>query len=718
MSYFKEVADYKTYAGSDADLHFSYNANSGGGQSFLGGRFYGEDGQLCSTEQLNGKTVRFRISYKTKEGEHREVIIDDDKAVYEIKPRGEGSTSMKLSVGMNRESPSRVISALFMLPPTCFAKNPNSLDISMLSTQNYWLQSMWLNSENVDGAPEEAYLVPKDFVFAGGVNKEGNLDDGKFFLLDYERRIHDILALADSEAHINADITDSVQLFADILNGVQQYSFEACSNSIKTVMTTLAREYPALYSGITDPLPILMEIASESITPATRETDQSSIDPTEQKKRFRLWLQSQSKADGTSYSENTINSYLSQMTRGYEAFDSFHDYTSPFAIQSAAMLDEYIEYLFSAPGFDEFNERAGNKACSYGFLKYKAFLEAHDSIVPQICYDTPYQSQMARNRIIFGAPGTGKSYTLNRERIELLGEGNETDYERVTFHPDYSYASFVGTYKPVPKGEAITYQYVPGPFMRVYVNALKNGRTNNVKPYLLIIEEINRANVAAVFGDVFQLLDRDGHNVSEYPIQASEDIKVYLASELGGSPEDYGKIRLPNNMFIWATMNSADQGVFPMDTAFKRRWDFTYIGINESEDKIRGKTVLMGRGAHARIVEWNSLRRSINERLSSFKINEDKLLGPYFLSQKIVPQEGEINQAEFCTAFKNKVLMYLFDDAAKQKRPSLFAEDVDTTKYSSVCTAFDEKGVFVFCSDISNRFDSDKPSFQATGDTE
>ena len=175
-------------------------------------------------------------------------------------------------------------------------------------------------------------------------------------------------------------------------------------------------------------------------------------------------------------------------------------------------------------------------------------------------FDTSVTSDKARNRIIFGAPGTGKSFTINRERKELLGDDNETDYERVTFHPDYSYANFVGTYKPVPfidrdGKDAITYEYVPGPFMRVYVNALKSGRTESPKPYLLIIEEINRANVAAVFGDIFQLLDRDSQKVSEYPIQASEDIKKYLAKELGGEPDNYAKIKIPNNMFIWATMN-------------------------------------------------------------------------------------------------------------------------------------------------------------------
>lgn len=336
--------------------------------------------------------------------------------------------------------------------------------------------------------------------------------------------------------------------------------------------------------------------------------------------------------------------------------------------------------------------------------------ETHEAEQLQMpCYSAGYQSEFPRNRILFGAPGTGKSFTLNHEKDVLLAEGGE--YERVTFHPDYSYANFVGTYKPVPckdngDKDAITYSYVPGPFMRTYVKALQNSKTGAPKPFLLMIEEINRANIAAVFGDVFQLLDRGDDEVSDYPIQASEDIKKYLAGELGGNPEDYSEIRIPDNMFIWATMNSADQGVFPMDTAFKRRWDFTYLGINDSEAGIVGKKVTLGQGEYSRNVEWNVLRKAINEELLTYKVNEDKLMGPYFISKKNLPEGNEIDPVLFTRIFKNKVLMYLFDDAAKQKRPSLFAgcEDENKNLYSQICKEFDTKGVFIFCSKISNRF--------------
>ena len=322
----------------------------------------------------------------------------------------------------------------------------------------------------------------------------------------------------------------------------------------------------------------------------------------------------------------------------------------------------------------------------------------------ELNFTTNLDCDFERNRIVFGAPGTGKSYQMEKDRAALVAMGG--GYERVTFHPDYSYSSFVGCYKPVSEKGKIEYKYVPGPFMRVLVEALRSGLTDNPKPYLLLIEEINRAKVAAVFGEVFQLLDRDSSGTSDYEIHTSEDVKKYLSDELNGSFESFTRIRIPNNMFIWASMNSADQGVFPMDTAFKRRWSFEYKGIDENEDKVGGLIVL-GEGEHEYEVHWNILRKAINEVLAKkFGINEDKLMGPFFMSEDVFAfdENGYIkNPAKFKKVFKNKVIMYLYEDAAKQQKHKLFS-GCDSTKYSSICDAFYKIGIDIFGADFKDAY--------------
>lgn len=339
------------------------------------------------------------------------------------------------------------------------------------------------------------------------------------------------------------------------------------------------------------------------------------------------------------------------------------------------------------------------------------------------------------NRIIFGAPGTGKSHKLE-EDSKLFGE----NMERVTFHPNYSYAQFVGTYKPI-QGENptdIKYEYIPGPFMRTYVNALNNPE----KKFLLLIEEINRANVAAVFGDVFQLLDRK-NGVSEYPIATSEDIKKHLLEKLDClkdqdinelSDEEkkmYLEMKIPENMYIWATMNSADQGVFPMDTAFKRRWEFEYISVNEPEQVAKIEKYVIPMCANTEqgyYVNWNDLRTRINSILiDNCKVNEDKLLGPFFISKNVlddikankdekdrilaIDKESRSDEdnnilAEICKkeisymkAFESKVIMYLFEDVMKMRAEKIFidyAQKKGKMIFSEICKAFEEDGEHIF----------------------
>lgn len=309
------------------------------------------------------------------------------------------------------------------------------------------------------------------------------------------------------------------------------------------------------------------------------------------------------------------------------------------------------------------------------------------------------------NYLVFGAPGTGKSYLVARMQKQYFPE--QDSFERVTFYANYSYANFVGTYKPRMHGKEIGYEFVPGPLIRVLEKAVKNPDRN----FLLIVEEINRANAAAVFGDVFQLLDRK-KGTSEYPIETSEDLKQYLASGYYGDfaeredlkaryLDSFGKLLLPSNLYIWATMNSADQGVFPMDTAFKRRWDFRYVGVDECENQVESVRFLAPSGEEAADrVSWNRLRKAVNARLSrECRVNEDKLLGPFFLSGELLERDETgmiLDQDGFLEAFKSKILMYLFEDAARQRRPQIFPGCEDCSRYSAVCEAFDRIGIRIF----------------------
>lgn len=292
--------------------------------------------------------------------------------------------------------------------------------------------------------------------------------------------------------------------------------------------------------------------------------------------------------------------------------------------------------------------------------------------------------------ITYGAPGTGKSHYI-KKKLENISEVYK---ERVTFYPTYSYQQFVGAYKPSVENNTvgenqITYSYVPGPFLRLLIKAYQNDEQN----FYLIIEELNRANAAAVFGDTFQLLDREEDGTSEYPVAISEDMKRYLTKidadndnhALRDATWGYTKLTLPSNFFILATMNSADQGVFPIDTAFKRRWDFEYLGIDSNEDKITGKMFKFEDGWY----EWNTVRKTINNALLARGINEDKQLGPFFLKLETVNGSNE----QFLDAFKSKVLMYLFEDAARHCRSNIFNSAISPLSYSNICNALDTEGL-------------------------
>ncbi|NMB00846.1 MAG: AAA domain-containing protein [Firmicutes bacterium] len=297
------------------------------------------------------------------------------------------------------------------------------------------------------------------------------------------------------------------------------------------------------------------------------------------------------------------------------------------------------------------------------------------------------------NKIISGAPGTGKSYSI--EVLIKNGTFRRENTERVTFHPSYSYSQFVGTFRPkplfkchldssrlspvpykeeqllssdvnqlypIPNEPIITYEYVAGPFLRLLTRAIAEYQSlgESANRYLLVIEELNRANVSAVFGDMFQLLDRRPNGESEYRIAIPEEMQQYLLSH-GLLLE---QLYLPPNFYIWATMNNADQGVHPVDTAFKRRWDFDYIDINSGEDELPDLHLNV---AGVGWISWNDLRIAINNKLLELRIKEDKLLGPFFLTVDELTTSDELREV-----FKSKVLPYLFEDVLKMKRDEFF----------------------------------------------
>ncbi len=424
------------------------------------------------------------------------------------------------------------------------------------------------------------------------------------------------------------------------------------------------------------------EEAAEAEVPAENTLVTEDTQTVDHKEEFRQWMLQKN------MSGNTVSNYCSYI-HSAERLLPVAGYGSVFEIGDAETLGSYTTGLYA---FADFINHQYRNNITAAFSMYDKFLKDQYPSAKDIDDLRRELDATPRNLIVFGAPGTGKSFYLEDKRKTyekhgLLGEPDSKRWERVTFHSDYSYANFVGTYKPTPDDRGITYKFVPGPFLRLLVSALKNPEV----PYLLIIEEINRAEPAAVFGDIFQLLDRNKDNKSEYAICPSEDMKAYLAENGIGSDT----LSLPENFYLWATMNSADQGVFPMDTAFKRRWEFKYIGVDDNATELENETIeLKPKKSEPQNFRWDSVRRKINDRLAESKINEDKQLGPFFL--KLPKNDAGIDAERFANLFKNKVLMYLFEDAARQKRNTMFEGCKDETRFSKLCEKFDQIGLKIF----------------------
>lgn len=271
------------------------------------------------------------------------------------------------------------------------------------------------------------------------------------------------------------------------------------------------------------------------------------------------------------------------------------------------------------------------------------------------------------NKIYYGAPGTGKSWKVNQDY---------PDYDRITFHPEYSYFDFIGGIKP---NKEANFEFIPGPFSE----ALKDAFNTPDKKVGLIVEEVNRANTAAVFGDIFQLLDRDDNGKSEYTIKHNE-LKEYLQKT---THKKIDQIFIPSNFSLIATMNSSDQGVFVLDSAFKRRWEFEYMPIDFNSCSYKDK-VIVGFD-----ITWEQFSIELNAFLINNDIPEDKLIGPFFLKESDLSNKNKIS---------SKLLSYLWDDVVRYNRESLFTEK---GQFSKVINAYmNNQNIFV--SDLTNSLNS------------
>ncbi len=329
------------------------------------------------------------------------------------------------------------------------------------------------------------------------------------------------------------------------------------------------------------------------------------------------------------------------------------DYNWWFGGKGIERADFYISPILSLSKLVNASQSYVADLCKYLARNDQALKALKDEI------SSVNSDNISRQIIYFGAPGTGKSHKVR----EIIGEEtNLPNVFRTTFHPDTDYASFVGCYKPsmrpttsaektlTGKEEEIVYTFVPQVFTDAYVYAYKHPAETTY----LVLEEINRGNCAQIFGDLFQLLDRkDG--VSEYKIKADNDLAKYLVAQLGEESEGIkdGKLCLPANLSILATMNTSDQSLFPMDSAFKRRWEWEYVPINYSADILSGSyDITIGE----KVYSWVEFIQSVNKHIFDLTQSEDKQMGNFFIKHSVDESE-----------FKSKVMFYLWYEVLRDE---------------------------------------------------
>lgn len=310
------------------------------------------------------------------------------------------------------------------------------------------------------------------------------------------------------------------------------------------------------------------------------------------------------------------------------------------------------------------------------------------------CADEGSRLKNGTNILLYGVPGCGKSFTIMNKYCK-----DAYSIERVVFHPDYTYGDFVGQILPLTDAETgkIRYEFSAGPFTRI----LSAAYNNPDKKYCLIVEEINRGNAPAIFGDIFQMLDRKEDGTGAYEItNADVAAKVYIHGE------EKNKVKLPSNLFIFATMNTSDQNVFTLDTAFQRRWNMRMVENDVFKSTIAGKPIL------DTTIKWAKFADTINSLIINKNIgmtsSEDKRLGAYFVTEKdlrfyttadgLTQEEADDRNHNF----PEKVLKYLWDDAFKFTRDEVFKSDYDSLEklIKAFETAQGDKRFSVFADDI------------------
>ncbi|MCP9136824.1 AAA family ATPase [Acinetobacter baumannii] len=270
--------------------------------------------------------------------------------------------------------------------------------------------------------------------------------------------------------------------------------------------------------------------------------------------------------------------------------------------------------------------------------------------------------QKAQNIIYYGAPGTGKSHDIDKNT-------KPNNSVRTVFHPETQYSDFVGCLRPSMGEDGIEYNFKSGPFIEALIKAFKDPENR----YYLIIEEINRAPAAAVFGELFQLLDRDNSGKSKYSIDINDkDLLKLLNAELPGRfPEN--KLYIPDNLSLYATMNSSDQAVMPMDTAFKRRWKFKYKPLDFSEAPTGNFNISFSKDTR-KSISWKNFATAVNTILSQEGIPEDRHLGPWFVNVNEIKEPKNAQKT-----LTGKILMYLWDDVLRHtERSKLFYSEIKT----------------------------------------